>query len=97
MGLDKQTEKAEEAQEAHAEVGHEVEEEEGEVDLGGVAGATLELVLAKVKLMSSASVEYINIDLICILPRNERVYKRKPVQAIVRRKSDSECFKPKFQ
>ena len=45
----------------HAEVGHEVEEEEGEVDQGGVAGATLELVLAKVKLMSSASVEFIYI------------------------------------
>ena len=88
MVLDKQTEKAEGVQEVHAEVDHEVEEEEGEVDQGGVAGETLELVLAKVKLMSSASVEYIKIDLICILPRNERVYKRKTVQARVRRKSD---------
>ena len=61
MGLDKQTEKAEEAQEAHAEVGHEVEEEGGEVDLEDVAGATRELVLVKVKLMSSESVEYMNL------------------------------------
>ena len=61
MVLDKRTEKAEGVQEVHAEVVHEVEEEEGEVHQGGVAGATLELVLAKVKLMSSASVEYIYI------------------------------------
>ena len=62
MVLDKQTEKAEGVQEVHVEVGHEVvEEEEGEVDLEGVEGATLELVLAKAKLMPSASVEYINI------------------------------------
>ena len=61
MVLDKQTEKAEGVQEVHAEVDHEVEEEEVEVDQGGVAGETLELVLAKVRLMSSASVEYIYI------------------------------------